>query len=87
MSFVARARFAREDEKKSVESKTDQSAGWDCRSRSHVVTGGNRADSRSWFRSTWRAAGGHHFIALNMPDEFLKELLARVRPLVATPTR
>lgn len=34
-----------------------------------------------------RFAGGHHFIALNMPDEFLKELLARVRPTLATSIR
>jgi pimeloyl-ACP methyl ester carboxylesterase len=30
-----------------------------------------------------RFEGGHHFIALNMPDEFLQELLGRVSPLLA----
>jgi len=34
-----------------------------------------------------RLAGGHHFLALNMPDEFHKELLARVQPILATSTR
>lgn len=33
-----------------------------------------------------RFAGGHHFIALSMPDEFLQQLLARVRPVLATST-
>jgi hypothetical protein len=45
------------------------------------------ADELAKRKESVRFAGGHLFIALNMPDEFLKELLARVQPILATSTR
>jgi hypothetical protein len=54
---------------------------------SPIETNTSLADELAKRKESVRFAGGHLFIALNMPDEFLKELLARVQPILATSTR